>query len=1191
MKLKRLEITGFKTFREKAVLDFPDGITCVVGPNGCGKSNIVDAVRWVMGEQRVKTLRGKKMEDVIFNGAQGVAPVGMAEVVMTLTADGGGFPGIHAECSEVMVSRKIFRDGESEYALNGIPCRLLDIREFFMGTGVGTRTYSLVEQNSVATLVEAKPEERRQFIEEAAGISKYKSRKEAAVRRMEQTQQNLLRVHDIAREVKSRLSAVSRQAKRAEQFKALRQEIREAEITLALQVYADLLKERQAQEGALLAGRDRDMALKTQIEAAEAALHGLKVEVLDTEARLSRMQESLYQLRSAISVKEQAVAHATQKTTELAARRQKDLQEIELIRVKQQEGLREWQDLKTAIDHFQVRIEELRQSVAQKRQEVEERKLLQQSLYRELDEKKIQYVDIASEKAKHNNMLSSLKKGIEDLRRRDERDGRELSEHGKRREDLRRLLARLADERQAAQDAFTSLSEQIRLAAEAQQQTRQSLEEIDEEIAAAKEEIGRKSARLASLSEFQEQYEGCQDGVKSLMGADRQDTLSGLSRDVFCGLVADHIEVPRQYETAVEAVLGDKLQYIVVKRQEDGLRAIDYLKHYSLGRGSFVPLEVRQHTSGCDVAEYDHLKGAVRLVDQVRVPEDFKEIADYLLGDVLVIPSLPNGISLWQQNGFRGTFVTPDGDIISPQGVLTGGNGKNGETSLLRNRREIAELRADLGELEASLKNELDRRKKAGALMVEWEEESRRLRAESHRTDIEVTGKKKDLERFEDELRRLEQRIGVLEFNREQARAEEQEAVMRIRDIGQALAAHDGREKDLNERMTALQTQWDALRTDMEAAAASLTEEQVLLGSLEEKREAGFKAQERLRQDHDQRNADMAARTADVEAGEAQMQALTASMTADREALGGLYREHEQIEGALAQQKNAQQEQDATLRRQEDGIGDLKKTREQAAGEMREREMIQRETALKIENLCRNIHSRYECDLEPLLQAFTGLDEAAAESLKMTLDKDRRTLEQFGEVNLLALSEYDELKQRFDFLTSQAADLDHSLETLKQTIARINAITRERFAETFAAVNACFREVFSRIFPGGRGELRLTDDADMLETGVEIDIQIPGKKAQNITLLSGGEKSLAAIALIFAIILYRPTPYLILDEVDAALDDANILLFNRLIRDISAGSQIVMITHNKRSMEAGSHLIGVTMQNDGISTLVSVSLN
>jgi chromosome segregation protein len=1191
MKLKRLEINGFKTFPEKSVLDFSAGITCIVGPNGCGKSNIVDAMRWVMGEQRVKTLRGKKMEDVIFNGAQGSAPVGMAEVSMLLTADGGGFPGSYAECSEVMVSRKIFRDGESEYAVNGIPCRLLDVREFFMGTGIGARTYSLVEQNSVATLVEAKPEERRQFIEEAAGVSKYKSRREAAMRRMDQTQQNLLRVHDITREVKSQLNAVSRQAKRAEQYKVVKQQIRDAELALTLQLYSDLLDENRDREQVSAVVRDRQLGLETQIEAGEASLHGLKMEVLDEEARLSGMQESLYRLRSDIQAKEQGIGHATQKASELSARRLKELAEVETVRSKQQESLTELKDLETETALLQARIETLKTEVTDQRQSVEERKRLQQSMYRELDEKKIRYVDIASEKAKLNNMLAGLQKGIEELRRRSERDQRELTEHCRRREELRGLLARLGDEYRSTQEAAASISEQSALALDERERARQAFEEIEEEIAAIKQDIDRKSARLASLKEFQEHYDGCQDGVKSLMSAEKEDQLAGLSRDVFCGLVADHMRVPRQYETAVEAVLGEKLQYIIVKRQEDGIKAIDYLKQYSLGRGSFVPLELRQHAAGCDIAEFDHLREAVRLIDQVQVDDDFKGIAEYLLGDALLIPSLPNGVSLWNQNGFRGTFVTPDGDVISPQGVLTGGRGANGHTSLLRNRREIAELQAELDELCKSLNMEASERKKAQAFIIEWEEEARRLQADLHRADLEIAGKKKDQERYEDELRRLEQRIGVLDFNREQAGDEERDAATRMDGIRQALAEHETHEKSLNEQMTTMQARWEGLRTELEEASQSLTSMQVLLGSLEEKREANQKTHTRLMQDQKQRESDLATKTQDIQAGEDQLQALAASVVREREELERLYRECGRLEAAVAQLKAAMQARDESLRLREAGIGDLKKVREGTAREIHDLEIAWRETALKIENLCQNVLSKYDCDLAQMRIGFSGLEETAAESLKTGLERDRRILEQFGEVNLLALGEYEELKKRFDFLTVQAADLQHSLETLKKTITRINAVTRERFAETFAAVNACFQDVFTRIFPGGKGELRLTDDSDMLETGVDIDIQIPGKKMQSISLLSGGEKSLAAIALIFSMILYRPTSFLVLDEVDAALDDANILLFNRLIKDICAGSQIVIITHNKRTMEAAGHLVGVTMQNDGISTIVSVNLN
>ena len=321
------------------------------------------------------------------------------------------------------------------------------------------------------------------------------------------------------------------------------------------------------------------------------------------------------------------------------------------------------------------------------------------------------------------------------------------------------------------------------------------MQAIDEEISGIKEETGSKSSRLLSLKEFQERYEGCHDGVKSLMAAKHDDELEGLSHDVFCGLVADHIDVPKEYETAVEAVLGEKLQYIIVKKQEDGLKAINYLKNYSLGRGSFVPLEVRNHGLNDQYQDHEHLKDAVRLINQVHVSEDFKGIADYLLGDVLLISNLPSGITLWKQNGFRGTFVTPDGDIINPHGVLTGGNGTGGEKSLLRNKREVTELEAELSHLADRLREEMENKKKVSALILEWAEESRLLKSEIHHLELQITGKRKDLERFDDELKRIEQRIKILDFSRENLNNEESDALAKIEEIQQQLASYESREK------------------------------------------------------------------------------------------------------------------------------------------------------------------------------------------------------------------------------------------------------------------------------------------------------------------------------------------------------------------------------------------------------------
>jgi len=1188
MRLKRLEIAGFKSFREKVVVDFSPGISGIVGPNGCGKSNIADAIRWVMGEQRVKTLRGKKMDDVIFNGSEEAAPVGMAEVSMTLAADGQAFPGDYAEFSEVTITRRLYREGESEYTINKIPCRLLDVREFFMGTGVGARTYSLVEQNSVASLVEAKPEERRQFIEEAAGISKYKSRKEAAVRKMEQTQQNLLRLNDIIREVKSQLGAISRQAKRAEQYKALRQAVKEAELTVALQTYTGysdrrntLIEQKNTLKRSETEGRMR-------LQGLEAALEALKAEVLEQETLISTHQEELYGTKNTINIKEQGIEFSRRKIADLADRRQKDLAEIEAMKRREGETGDEVAALRSATAEAEGTIGTLREAVAESGKALEELRQMDRTCQREQEEKKVLFIDLVQEKAKLKNSLTGLARMIEDLTRREASESREIEGNGRRSEELGRTLANLRSGLADDEEGLAELGRRREEIGDELERARGELSECEERIAELREESGRKTSRLASLKEFEESYAWCNDGVKSLMTGGRDSGRQEISREAFLGLVADHIQVPREYETAVEAVLGDKLQYVVVKSHNDGIRAIDYLKHASLGRGSFVPLEVRPHVSGG--TDFEHLREAVPLIEKIAVHEDYQPIVNELLGDVLVIPDLTNGISLWRQNGFCGTFVTPEGDIISPSGILTGGSG-SGEKSLLRNRREIAELAAETEVLAADIQKAQEDRKKTASLIAQWDEELLRLRSQLHLTELRINGLKKDVERFEGEARQVTERLKILEFNRENIRNEAAEARGKI-------AVHEGEIKSLEERETALNGEMetlrqrgDALRADLEERERALTEQKIRLASLEEKREADLKTLIRLEASLADHSQEIANRTADAETCEREAQALTAQIAAEQEALKGLYERYESLEAALSEKRDTLAEKEALLRERENEIREGKKVLDGQIGEGNELEVAFSQVGLQMDNLRQNVQEKHYTDIVPLLADFKPIEEEALAPIVAKLEKDRQAVENFGEVNLLALNEHEELKTRYDFLTAQVADLNASLEALQTTITRINAISRKRFSETFEGVNKCFQEVFLRLFPGGHADLRLTDESDLLETGVDIDIRIPGKRTQSVTLLSGGEKSLSAIALIFSILLYRPVPFLLLDEVDAALDDTNIGLFNRLVKETASHSQILMITHNKRSMEIADSLFGVTMPKKGVSTLVSVSLN
>ncbi|GAB6268660.1 hypothetical protein DS62_09570 [Smithella sp. SC_K08D17] len=1182
MNLKKLEISGFKSFRDKVSLDFHNGITGIVGPNGCGKSNIVDAIRWVMGEQRVKALRGTKMDDVVFNGSQDSAPVSIAEVTMTLVANGQSFPGAYSELSEISVSRKVVCEGEHEYYLNKVPCRLLDIKEFFMGTGVGARTYSLIEQGHVSNLVEAKPEDRRLFIEDAAGVSKYKSRKEAAVRKMEATKQNILRLNDIIKEVKSQLNTISRQAKRAEQYKNIKQQSKEAELTIALQNYVELAGKESSLQAVRAQLQDENSGIHANLEAKESALDELKMKLLENEELIAKSQQELYEIKNTISIKEKNIEFASRQVEDTSERKQKDLAEIQLLRTKKADLVVEIENLRTSAADAESKIAVLKTEHDEIQQKVQELNDIDKTANAQLEEKKILYIDIVTEKARLKNMISSLSRNIEDLKKREERETRELDDDKKMFTDLTGKLASVNEELTKDEEDIVQLGERKAMATSEVERYKSELQSNEESIAKIKEDINVKSSRLVSLKEFQEAYKWSNEGVKTIIENNEQ-------RDNFYGVVADHINVSREYESAVEAVLGEKLQYVVVKSQEDGVRAIDHLKNCQLGRGSFVSVDLKNHEA--KTFSEEHLQEAEYLLQKVKVHEDFKQIAECLLGDVLIIPTIEKGLSLWKKNGFKGTFVTPDGDIISPHGVLTGGSGAAVEKSLLATKREISELGNEVSSLSSDLELKTDQKKKLVSMIAQWEEELAQMRTRIHLLEIAINGRKKDHERFGDETNRLKQRIAVLEFNRQNIKAEEVEAEEKLQKFNADLLRKDEEEKEINALISNLNAERDQTRVIIDEQERYLTDKKIEMASSEEKKEADLRTISRLQNDISAiENEDMV-KGEEIVSCEKQIIELTRTIETEQTILKELYSGFAAQETVLAEKKAAQNREDAQLKIKENEIREIKKKLDELRQQINEMEIQCREVALNGENLRKIIAEKHDLDLKSMVGGFTKIEEEKLTELIALLEKNKQIIDEFGEVNLLALNEFEELDKRYNFLSAQISDLNTSLNVLQRTITRINKISRARFAETFEAVNACFKDVFAQIFPGGRGELLLTDENDLLETGVDIDIQVPGKRRQNVNLLSGGEKSLVAVALIFAILKYRPSPFLVLDEVDAALDDANTNLFNRLIQDVARQSQVVMITHNKSTMEVANSLFGVTMQKQGISSLVSVNLN
>lgn len=1184
MKLKRLEIIGFKSFMDKVSLDFSDGISAIVGPNGCGKSNIVDAIRWVMGEQNARLLRGKKMEDVIFNGSEQAAPVNMSEVSLVMVNDGTGFPGNYSECHEVNITRRVFREGESEYLINGVPCRLLDVREFFMDTGIGSRAYSLIEQNSVSGMVEAKPEDRRRYIEEAAGIVKYKSRKEAAIRKMESTRENLTRLNDIFREVKSQLNSISRQAKRAEKYKSLKQELKEAEISLALQNYSSLLgkeKDLKQTRDELLARAD---SIRAELENRQSNLDEFKVELLAGNNRISSLQDNIYKVKSEISSREQQIELSRVRLTQLAQQKEKLIAELKTIREQRKEIQEEITTLKFSLDNSEGDTAGIRDNISRLQLQADQLRASETEIYRDYENRKIKHVDILTENARIRNALSSILKSIEDLRKRSEKDSRELDE-------IRKSIESSRTNSALAGEGLDRDSEKLRELISLEEclvfrtgELDDLFHELGEKVQECREDIGSKSSRLHSLTEFQEEFLWCQEGTRSIMKSYRE---RGFTCEGLYGLVADHIDVPSHCETAVEAVLGEKLQYVITKSQEDGIRAIDFLKSKSNGRGSFIPMEVR--TNGSNKGTLP--EGAQRILDLVNIKDNFEGIAECLLGDVYLIPDLPSAVGLWKKNGFQGTLVTPEGDIVNPHGILTGGKGGNGDAGLLKNKRDISELEKEIAEITRELNHTLDRREETKSEIAESEQRLKELRSSVRELELKMSSSKKDLERFDNELKWLGQRESVLAFSRENLEKEETESNLKIAEFKEKLSALEISEQQTGAEISGGRQKWESIRRELEETERQLTEQKVLYASVEEKRESATQSVLRLEAALAQTAREIDSREVELNKGDALSAEIAEKTKADQEQIHGIYSQCALLESELEKHREEQKLKEEGLSGREQEIQEARRSLDLMNTQANEKELGIRETGYQINALQNTVSERYSESIENLVSGFQMLSEEQVRENEQTLERLRKTVEEFGEVNLLALSEFEQQKERHDFLSAQIADLNASLDALQRTIARINRVSRQRFAETFEAVNACFREVFPQMFPGGKGELRLTDESDMLETGVDIHLQIPGKRAQNVTLLSGGEKSMAAVALIFAILMFRPTPFSILDEVDAALDDANVNLFNNMLKNISNRSQIVLITHNKATMEVADNLFGVTMEKQGISKLVSVTIN
>jgi chromosome segregation protein len=1183
MRLKSLELIGFKSFSERTVLQFTPGITAIVGPNGCGKSNIVDALRWVMGEQSARHLRGRQMEDVIFNGSESRPGTGMAEVSLVLDNEDGRGPAEYGHLPEIMITRRLFRSGESEYLINRVPCRLKDIHELFLGTGVGNKAYSIVEQGRVEEIVSAKPEERRFLIEEVAGTSKYRGRKLAAERRLERTQQNLLRVNDILREIERQIRNTEAQAKRAERFRALREELREKEILLARHQ-----KRKIEQEIASVEKRAGDVeaelvAALALLRSREAEAERLRTERLDQEKRIQALQDRLYEIRVELQREEQTWAFLAAELEAAEEEAKKVRTELAQLEEKERELLREEEGLRGAEAETTALLAREEAGIEEKEARLHCLRAELRELQAALDGERGRLMEALSEEARLRNDIAAEEKRREEI---EAKLSRIAAEH----ESARAAVALWREKESRCRAALTEQQAHAKALAEewdALQRKvteRKKLEqELGAELDALKEELQSRRSHRASLEALQRNYDGYHEGVRAIMRAREE----GSGFDGVFGVVAEIIDYPKSYEKALIAVLGERLQYVIVRSHEEGLQAIEYLKRKASGRGSFIPQRSVRWERRPLPLEQPEIVGP--LLAELSVKPGFENVAEFLLGDVVVVRDLASGLALWRRNGFFNTLVTPDGEVIDPMGVVSGGSAESLEASLLAQRRMIRELAAEI----ESLESELGLRRAA-------------LAASSAETALVEERQKALLERMrEGELGLLRLQHELAEAEREIARwgeaadvagqenadlSREREALAADLERLRASLAERSADKEANERRLEERQSLLASRTsEVGLWERELLESRVSLASLEQKKQHIRSNLQRLSELKDELRARMRAGAARLEQLEQKRLEVAAACASSKEAARKARESAEKGQAELLQLREIHAQLADRIASAEEEIRELRPRLDLHQADKVRLQLVLTEKRVGLEHLVRSMRETHGVDLTEV--DGTSGAEVTAESLTEEIDGLRARLERIGEVNLAAITEFEELRGRYDFLVRQRDDLERAMADLRQTIMKLNRVCRVNFREAFEQVSGKFEEVFPRLFRGGRARLVLTDERDYLETGIEIVVQPPGKKLQSITPLSGGEKALTAVSLLFAIFLAKPTPFCVLDEVDAPLDDANIDRFNEMVREMSRESQFILITHNKRTMQSAEVLYGITMSDPGISKIVSVRMS
>lgn len=1179
MYLKSIEIQGFKSFANKIKLDFHSGITAIVGPNGSGKSNIADACRWVLGEQRVKQLRGSSMQDVIFSGTQMRRPMGFAYVAITFDNSDHRLP---IEYEEVTVARRIYRSGENEYILNGTACRLRDINELFYDTGIGKEGYSIIGQGQIDRILSDKPQDRRDLFDEAAGIVKYKKRKEITLKKLSDEQDNLTRVQDILGEIEKQLPSLKEQQEKAGIYLRTKEKLRELDINAFLLEHDKDTAQLQKLEEAYDAASGHLKEARSSLEETGAAYEQNRKDLTKADEDIGRIRDRISnadsvhsRIESDIKVYEEQVRSAGRSKEHFQSRKNDLLQEIA-------EKERERQDIIDGKKSVDEEIKKYRALRDEAQQELDLLRTKSKELAESIEKKKAQILSIVNSRGSIRSKLASLSTMEEQLRKqKEELSGRASRIHSDESrqeetiEDLKKQFSSVSDEISALQKKQDETEAEL-------SSKKQLLSAKDAQLRDAQVNFHQQTSKLETLENLAQRYEGFGQSVREVMRYRKKEP--GL-----CGVVADLIKTDPEYETAIEVALGGSIQNIVTKDEETARRMIAMLKRNRAGRATFLPLTGLKRTQPALDGGLLREEGVIGTGQSlVRADERYRDVTGYLLGHVLIVDSFDTAVRITRTHKRSPRMVTLEGELFAPGGAISGGAYRN-SGGLLGRRREIALLRESTGELARTIQStqsEIEKIKEGrNSLRRQRDDTAQKLQ------DLFLSQNTIRMSLISEEEKRKQAQGSAARMKQERARIEEQEkeAAVRKEENRTLLEQSSEREKELSGACQKEEKELASLREKESEKSRIVSEWDTELGKVGQK------------QDFEQDRIDRLGEEKEKLARE-----LDAVLSEIQKSGNDIEGRKKQVEALRSELEDSSREQKNVRSLLEERLSERQKLADAANGLLSQKESLQNDIS-SLDGECVRLQSRSDRIRDLLEQQasylwdeyeLTPSDAASMRSenpgslsgLRAEIGKYRQKIRDLGTVNVKAIEQYRELNERYAFLKGQHDDIAAAAGKLGRIVSDLDRQMRRQFKEQFGRISDEFNRVFRELFGGGRGVLELMEGEDILEAGVKVTAQPPGKKLVNMMQMSGGEKALTAIALLFAIQNLRPSPFCLLDEIEAALDESNVDRFARYLQRLGKHTQFIVITHRRGTMEAADRLYGITMQEKGISTMVSVDL-